>query len=82
MSYSINFKGKPDPKNPSLVKIEMIFFKTDYARVPKVINITGLYKYWDQKHQMFIGNTNDSLERNKLFLNLKIKYNKVAAEWE
>lgn len=36
-----------------MVKLEMIFFKTGYARVPKVLNITGLLKDWDVKSQSF-----------------------------
>jgi hypothetical protein len=40
--YTINIKGKPNPKDPSMVKLEMIFFKTNYPRVTKVVNVTGL----------------------------------------
>ena len=39
--FSCNIKGKENPKDPQLVKLEMIFFKTGYARVPKVLSITG-----------------------------------------
>ena len=42
--YTINIRGKQNPKDTKMVKLEMIFFKTGYARVPKVINITGLLK--------------------------------------
>ena len=30
--YTINIKVKPNPKDPSMVKLEMIFFKTNYPR--------------------------------------------------
>ena len=30
-----------NPKDTKMVKLEIIFFKTGYARVPKVINITS-----------------------------------------
>ena len=40
--YTINIRGKQNPKDTKMVKLEIIFFKTGYARVPKVINITGL----------------------------------------
>ena len=42
--YTINIRGKQNPKDTKMVKLEIIFFKTGYARVPKVINITGLLK--------------------------------------
>lgn len=41
--YTINIRGKQNPKDTKMVKLEIIFFKTGYARVPKVINITGLF---------------------------------------
>ena len=51
--YRINSRGKQKPKDTKMVKLEIIFFKTGYARVPKVINITGLLKDWDVKSQSF-----------------------------
>ena len=51
--YTINIRGKQNPKDKKIVKLEMIFFKTGYARVPKVLNITGLLKDWDAKSQSF-----------------------------
>lgn len=47
--YSIRFKGRRDSINTELVKLEMIFYKTGYARVPKVINTTGFYNEWNEK---------------------------------
>ena len=38
--YTINIRGKQNPKDQKMVKLELIFFKTGYARVPKVLNIT------------------------------------------
>lgn len=32
-----------------MLKLEMIFFKTGYAHVSKVLNIIGLLKDWDAK---------------------------------
>ena len=51
--YTINIRGKQNPKDQKMVKLEMIFFKTGYARVPKVLNVTGLLKDWDAKSQSF-----------------------------
>lgn len=42
--YTINIRGKMNPKDQQMVKLELIFFKTGYARVPKVLNVTGLLK--------------------------------------
>lgn len=33
-----------NPKDQKMVKLELIFLKTGYARVPKVLNIAGLLK--------------------------------------
>ena len=49
--YTINIRGKQNPKDKKIVKLEMIFFKTGYARVPKVLNITGPLTHWDAKSQ-------------------------------
>ncbi len=63
--YSINFKGKQDSKDKNYVKIEMIFFKTGYARVPKVLTITGLYKDWNQETQSFSSEPVKQSKKNK-----------------
>ena len=46
--FTVNIKGKRDPKNINFVKLEMVFYKRGYTRVTKVINIKGLYSDWDQ----------------------------------
>ena len=53
--FTVNIKGKRDPKNINFVKLEMVFYKRGYTRVTKVINIKGLYSDWDQKSQLFVG---------------------------
>ena len=80
--FSCNIKGKENPKNPQLVKLEMIFFKTGYARVPKVLSITGPLKDWDNETQGFTSKSSEALEKNKRLLDLKTKYLKVAEDWE
>lgn len=80
--FTINFKGKPNPKDKKLVKLEMIFFRTNYPRAIKVINLIGLYKDWDQSAQCFKSRDPDYLEKNEYLLELKKKYHKVALEWE
>ena len=80
--YSINIKGKVTPKDKKLVKLEMIFFQTGYNRVSKVLNITGPIKDWDNASQSFISKSSDAIKKNKMLLDLKLKYQKIAEEWE
>lgn len=78
--FTVNIKGKRDPKNIDFVKLEMVFYKRGYARVTKVINITGLYSEWNQKSQLFVGK--DSTEKNKFLQQQKLKYLKVGERWD
>lgn len=78
--FTVNIKGKRDPKNIEFVKLEMIFYKRGFARVTKVLYLTGLYKDWDQKTQSFSGK--ESAEKNKFLRQEKLKYLKVAERWE
>ena len=78
--FTVNIKGKRDPKNIHFVKLEMVFYKRGYARVTKVINITGPYSEWSQKSQLFVGK--ESFEKNKFLQQQKLKYLKVGERWE
>ncbi|MDL2320183.1 hypothetical protein LJC45_03520 [Alistipes sp. OttesenSCG-928-B03] len=80
--FTIKVKGRPDPKNKELAKLQLVFYRPDYARVSKEINITGLYKDWNQKDQCFNGRGTDVIATNKKLLDLRLKYSKVAEEWE
>lgn len=80
--FTINFKGKPNPKDKKLVKLEMVFFRTNYPRAIKVLNIIGLYKDWDQKAQCFKSRDTDHLEKNEFLLELKKKYHLIVMDWE
>lgn len=82
MKFTVNFKGKENPKAPGLVKLEMILFKTGYARVPKVISITGSAKEWDNETQQFKSKGTEAAETNKRLLEVKTSYLKVAEAWE
>lgn len=62
--FTVNIKGKRDLKNIEFVKLEMVFYKRGFARVTKVLYLTGLYKDWDPKSQTFSGK--ESAEKNKL----------------
>jgi hypothetical protein len=72
--FTINIKGKDNPKDPRLVKLEMVFFRTGYARVTKVINITGSAKEWDNQTQQFKSKSTEATEKNKRLLELKSSY--------
>lgn len=78
--FTVNIKGKRYPKNIEFVKLEMVFYKRGFARVTKVLYLTGLYKDWDQKTQLFSGK--ESAEKNKFLRQEKLKYLKVAERWE
>ncbi len=80
--FTVKIKGHRDPQNIEWVKLEIIFYKSGYARVPKVLSITGLYKNWDNKVQRFIDGSKDSEEKNKLLMQERLKYLKVAERWE
>lgn len=82
MSYSLNIKGKENPKDKQLVKLEMVFFQTGYARVSKVLDVTGAYKDWDNETQTFKSKGAESAAKNKLLLEMKMQYLRVAEEWE
>ena len=53
MYCSITFKGRKDPQDPKMVKLEMIFYKTGYTRIPRVVSITGAYKCWNNETLSF-----------------------------
>lgn len=75
--FTVNIKGKRDPKNINFVKLEMVFYKRGYTRVTKVINIKGLYSDWDQKSQLFVGK--ESSERISFSSNRNLNTSKLAS---
>ncbi|MFI3264708.1 MAG: hypothetical protein SNG38_04985 [Rikenellaceae bacterium] len=77
--FSINIKGKENPKTPGQVKLEMVLFKTGYPRVSKVIAIVGPLKEWDAKKQQFTGRGVECAERNKRLVDLKANYLKGSS---
>lgn len=80
--FSINVKGIRNPRDLEMVKLKLIFFKTGYDRIPKVIQISGKYDDWNQKRQLFDGNTKDIHDRNQLIIKEKLRYRKIAEKWE
>ena len=80
--YTINIKGKSNPKDRKMVKLEMIFFKSGYARVPKVLEVTGLLKDWDSKSQSFKVGSYEATTKNKILFDLRTQYLHIADRWE
>ncbi|MFV0468247.1 MAG: hypothetical protein ACK5MK_04875 [Dysgonomonas sp.] len=80
--FTINFKGKPHPKDGKLIKLDMILFQTGYPRVSKALNISEKYEDWDQTTQNFKPKSKDASGKNKILLDLRLKYQKVAEDWE
>ena len=52
--FTININGKQNPKTSEQVKLDIVLFKTGYARVTKIIDIAGSFKDWDSKRQQFL----------------------------
>lgn len=80
--YTINFKGEPSLKDRKLVKITAVFHQSGYCRAKKVLTVTGLYKDWDQGRQCFKSQNAEYQVKNNLLAETKLKYIKVAEEWE
>ncbi len=80
--FTINIKGKPNPRNKALVKLELILFKRGYARVSKVLQTTGAFSDWDNDSQSFKGRGGDIVAKNKNLLAVKLKYQQVAEQWD
>lgn len=79
--FTIKVKGKPNPKNSNLVKLELVLFQTNYPRVTKVLDITGQYKDWDPKSQMFRSGSPDAYSKNRSLSEICMRYQRVAEEW-
>ena len=60
----------------------MIFFKSGYARVPKVLEVTGLLKDWDAKSQSFRVGSFEATTKNKILFDLRTQYLHIADKWE
>ncbi len=80
--FTINFKGRPLPKDDKLVKLDMVLFQTGYPRVSKALSISGRYEDWDQTKQSFKVKSKDATGKNKILFDLRLKYQKVAEDWE
>lgn len=80
--FTVNIKGRRDPKKIEFVKLEMVFYKRGYARVTKVLFVAGLYQNWSDKSQSFSSKDKESTDKNSLLRQEKLKYLKIAERWE
>lgn len=69
MYCSITFKGRTPPHDTKMVKLKMIFYKTGYSRILRVVSITGTYKCWNNETQSFESASSQYLKKNRLFSN-------------
>lgn len=46
------------------------------------MDVTGAYKDWDNETQTFKSKSAESAAKNKLLLEMKMQYLKIAEEWE
>ena len=82
MYYSVNFRAKGVRNNPTLIKIEMIIYKTGFPRVQKEIPVTGKKSDWNPKTQKFEGSSTENSELNLKLAEIHKKYIQLADEWE
>lgn len=82
MSFSIHFKAEVVKKNPKLSRVQMIIFKSDYNRVPKVLPITGNTADWNPVTERFDGSTKENVELNLRISETHKKYVQLAEDWE
>lgn len=80
--FSIITKGERNSQDIELVKLTMVFYRTGYPRVPKVLYITGPYSDWQKDKQCFIPNSAENISKNSLLQKEKLKYLKIAEKWE
>lgn len=73
-------KGKSNQND--VVKLELVFYKTGYPRVPKVMNISGIRKNWDESKQQFKERDFDDASKNRIILEEKMRYQKIAEQWD
>lgn len=80
--FTIIIKGERNIHDIELVKLTMVFYKTGYPRVPKVLYITGVYADWQKDKQCFIPNSAENISKNSLLIKEKLKYLKIAEKWD
>lgn len=80
--FSIIIKGERNLQDIEQTKLTMVFYRTGYPRVPKVLYITGAYADWQKDKQCFVPNSAENISKNNLLQKEKLKYLKIAEKWE
>lgn len=80
--FTIRIKGDRTSKDIEIVRLYLIFYRSGYIRITKLICVSGLYKDWDSENQRFIENSSDNKSKNHLLQKIKLKYLKIAERWE
>jgi hypothetical protein len=79
---TINIKGEKNAKDKTKIKLTLIFHKTGFCRAKKVLDITGDYKDWNPKKQLFKTNSSENEEKNRCIACVREKYIKTAEFWD
>lgn len=58
-------KKKTKSEEGNYQKLELIFYKPGYPRVPKALSISGLRRDWDEKKQLFKERDSDYIAKSK-----------------
>lgn len=80
--FTVRIKGSRNPRNPELVRLKMIFYKSGYARVERTLYISGLYSEWNHRTQRFAELNLENTGKNKLLCGELIRYLSLAEKWE
>ncbi len=48
-----------------MVKLEMVFYKTGYNHIPRVADVTGACKNWDNESRSFTSSSSEYVEKNQ-----------------
>jgi len=80
--FTIRIKGDRTPKDIEIARLYLVFYRSGYSRITKLICVSGLYKDWDSVNQRFVENNSDNKSKNYLLQKIKLKYLKIAERWE
>ena len=71
--FSVIVKGERDSTYADSVNLTLVIYRTGYARKKKLLLISGTYSDWDAKGRCFKPDSEDSIAKNKLIQQERIK---------
>lgn len=80
--FSVYVIGSRHHDDADMVKLTMIFYRSGYNRVSKVLSLSGLYREWDKRTHAFVPCSSENISKNKLLQKERIKYLNLAERWE